>query len=109
MLKFKHWPKDRIYNWTGISALGHQQSGQMRAKNPRTIRSSLGQQGIILKSLYLQNQNNRAIRRADIYAFFQQLSNLVAANLSLQESIKLILSSSNHRQLIIILSNIYFI
>ena len=107
MLKFKHWPKDRIYNWTGISALGHQQSGQMRAKNPRTIRSSLGQQGIILKSLYLQNQNNRAIRRADIYAFFQQLSNLVAANLSLQESIKLILSSSNHRQLIIILSKIH--
>jgi type IV pilus assembly protein PilC len=109
MRKFKHSfksPRKKLFHWTGISVLGEPRFGQIQAQNRTHAKQHLRAQRIIIKTLSASRQWSRGIRPGDVTYFIQQLTNLISANLSIQQALMVILSCQNSAQHIALLSKI---
>lgn len=109
MPKFKHSfksPRKRVFDWTGICPLGEPKFGKIQADNRTKAKQLLRQQGLIIKTLSYAQKRSRAIRQSDMTYFIQQLTALIAANLSIQQALLVIISCQNSAQHIALLSKI---
>jgi type IV pilus assembly protein PilC len=98
--------RERLFHWTGLSPLGEQKFGQIRAKNRKTAHKKLRNQQLIVKTITHKYHWSKPIKQRDITLIMHQLTTLIASGITVTQGLHILSSCQTNLKLLTLLAKI---